>query len=101
MEILWGTLHLPPVDDTVDFANEVLIVFTVPDDPCPAQFLGLLVDGDTLSPNLADGSSDCKLSLVPRSYVLTIERSSLDKSSIFVLPAFEPSYSEIRLSLAF
>jgi hypothetical protein len=75
LDALRQSLQLDRDLGPVDFAEELVLVITIPDTACRRHLSITLVEGASLTPSFAvDGSAVCDLAMIPTSYVVAIAR---------------------------
>ena len=85
----YGTGDDPP---DVDFDRSLVVTITIPDDACPPDFTGFErsgSDGAELVPRFVETAEACDQPLIPKTYVVTIDRSTVPDRFDVVLPADE------------
>ena len=81
-----GGERLPPV-----FQGEIVVSITIPDDACPPELVGFDRDGDVLTPRFVETAPCGPEPLIPKTYVVALEREPLVPSFILRLPG-DPVY---------
>lgn len=77
---------LPPIR-----GGEIVVSITIPDDACPPELAGFDRDGDVLTPRFVETAPGCDDPLIPKTYVVALEREPLVPSFVLRLPA-DPTY---------
>ena len=87
---MWSRLGGQGARPAIDFSTYVAVGFVVPDDPCPLEFREFLdAPGDPYpiwSPQLVDHEGACRSMLVPRLFVVAVDRAQLVAGVTFRLP---------------
>ncbi len=92
-----GDINEPIAD--VDFERTVVVSITIPDDACPPELVEFSRDGATITPVFIETVTECNEPLIPKTYVVAIERGSLDTTFSVFLPADETFDIEERVLL--
>ena len=105
-ETMWSRLGVSDAAPPIDFATQVAVAFVVPDDPCPLEFREFLdAPGDPYpvwTPQLFEAEGACRASLVPRVFVVAVDRWAMDSGVTFRLaadPVYGPEERAVPLAL--
>lgn len=93
-ETLWTSVGGEGAPPAVRLESEIVVSMAIPDDACPPELVALDVDGTTLTPRFREVVDACDDPMLPKSYVVAIERSSVQPGFYLQLPeglvAFDP-----------
>lgn len=72
---LWSDAGFADEAPVVDFGQWVVVSITIPDDACPPRLSDFTRDGDVWTPVFVEPSGGCVEPLIPKTYVVAINRS--------------------------
>ena len=84
---LWQVAGADEAVPTVDFGEQVVVSITIPDDACPPTLAAFDRDGSTIAPRFVEPGGECRQPLIPRTYVVALDRSTTGPEFRLVLPA--------------
>lgn len=88
---LWTELGFDGETPAVDFRRDVVVSITIPDDACPPELVRFSRDGDQITPVFEEPPGGCDEPLIPKTYVVAIERASVAPAFVLHLPG-DPTY---------
>lgn len=94
---LWSDRGYPGQPPAVDFDTAVVVVVTIPDDACPPELEEFERGGDVLTPSFREVTAGCDEPLIPKTFVVALDRASVVPSFTLRLPGDETyGYDEQR-----
>jgi hypothetical protein len=97
---LWDELGFDGSAPAVEFRRWVVASITIPDDACPPALADLRRDGAVLTPVFQDLTAGCNEPLIPKTYLVLIDRASVTPAFTLRLPADEVfDFTEQRLDV--
>lgn len=89
LDELWAASGGVGVVPSVDLATDVVVSITIPDDACPPELTRFDRDGDTITPVFVEPTEMCTDPLIPKTFVVAIDRASVEPAFTLRLPADE------------
>jgi hypothetical protein len=101
--VLWEGIGFDGEPPSVDFGEEVVVSVTIPDDACPPELTGFARAGDVLTPTFVEPDGGCVDPLIPKTYVVALDRAPLEPGFTLRLPGqdlyrFGEQRAVVRLS---
>lgn len=90
-EALWQGVDGKGPAPAVDLDRNVVVSITIPDDACPPTLTGFDRDGDVLTPRFVETASACDEPLIPKTFVVALDREAVTPSFTLRLPG-QPVY---------
>lgn len=87
LEALWAEIGFEGEPPSVDLVQDLVVSITIPDDACPPELVEFRRDGDQLTPVFEQPTGGCDEPLIPKTYVVAIERASVAPAFVLHLPA--------------
>lgn len=86
---LWTSAGLEGDAPPVDFDRQVVVTMTIPDDLCPPTLAGFELDDEepVLSPRFVEPEGPCREPLIPRTFVVGLDRALVAPMLTVRLPA--------------
>jgi hypothetical protein len=99
LDRLWSDAGLPGAPLAADFFDRWLVVsITIPDDACPPELTRFEVRDGTLTPVFSEVARECDEPLIPKTFVVAIERAAVAPQFTLRLPADDVyGFAEQRL----
>ncbi|MCC5953884.1 MAG: hypothetical protein JJU45_17455 [Acidimicrobiia bacterium] len=97
---LWDDVGFDSAAPEVDLGRWVVVSITIPDDACPPVLAGFTRDGDVWTPQFEELDDTCAEPLIPKTYVVAIDRSEVAPAFTLRLPADDTyGFDEQRLEV--
>lgn len=84
---LWKSANTSDPRPEVDFHEQVVVSITIPDDACPPELTAFERAGDVITPTFVEPTRGCDLPLIPKTYVVALDRASVEPAFTLRLPA--------------
>lgn len=84
---LWEVAGAAEAVPAVDFGEQVVVSITIPDDACPPTLEAFDRDGSTVTPRFVEPGGGCDGPLIPRTFVVALDRSTTGPEFRLLLPA--------------
>jgi hypothetical protein len=89
-ESLWASAGLGGDVPEVDLDDQVVVSITIPDDACPPELTGFHRELDTIMPLFVEPSGGCDAPLIPKTFVVAIDRAPFEEGFRLLLEGQEP-----------
>jgi hypothetical protein len=103
LEALWAEAGLPGRPEPTDFDRWVIVTITIPDDACPPTLTDFQISGDeppVITPTFEETAQACVYPLIPKTFVVAIDRAWASPRFTLRLPADEVyGFGEHRLDI--
>ncbi len=95
---LWKYANAGEPRPGVDFDEQVVVSITIPDNACPPELTAFDRDGGVITPVFVEPEGGCDDPLIPKTYVVALDRSTLGATFTLRLPASDVyGYAEQRM----
>ena len=95
---LWRFSNSDDARSEVDFDDQVVVSITIPDNACPPELTEFERVADVLTPIFVEPDGACEDPLIPKTYVVALDRAPLGRAFTLRLPADEVyGFEEQRL----
>ena len=97
---LWGASGGDGPSPVVDLEQWVVVSMTIPDDACPPELTSFESDWMVLTPVFTEPPGGCRLPLIPKTFVVALDRAMPVPSFVLRLPGDEVyGYDEQQLRI--
>lgn len=86
LEALWAAIGFEGEAPSVDLDQDLVVSITIPDDACPPELVRFTRDGDQVTPVFEEPDAFCVWPLIPKTYVVAIERTPVSPAFVLHLP---------------
>jgi hypothetical protein len=98
LEQLWGRVRADGSAPRIDFATEVVVAMTIPDDACPPKLTEMVVHDRVVVPTFVEPRVACDQPLIARCFVVAVERASIPTGTVVNLPG-DPTVGQPAASI--
>jgi hypothetical protein len=98
LEQLWAEVRAEGSAPHIDFATDLVLAMTIPDDACPPKLTEMVVHDGVVVPMFVEPRVVCDQPLIARCFVVAIERASIPTGTVVSLPG-DPTVGQSTASI--